>query len=751
MKNLTTKLLASTVILVGTAPFVETASAECTTTSSTSTTCTSASPNPSASTIGTGASTASGYSVTVENGAQINAGATQNAISLGDNATINLQSGASVTNSPTNNSANVGLYKSGFDTIEFHNNGTLTVAANAQVTQTATSTSSEAVNVEGYGNTIANYGYIYSKGSAAIWFQDLVTQAGTFNTVDNYGTIETGRNGGNFSVIGNSGNGAVSFINHTGAVVKGNISFAGGDDTMTLYTGSTITGSINGGTGTNTMVLAGTGSDSLTGAINNFSVLTKTDSGIWTLTGDIANVGASANTQIAVDVQAGTLVLTGNNPNFLGSVTVDNGGTLQLGNGGTSGDISNNITDNGTVAFNRSDAATFDSVISGSGNVQQNGSGTVALTGANTYTGGTFLNNGTLAVGADSALGDASGGVTFNGATLQLAQAFDLASTRAVTINAAGGTIDTQGFDTTVTQGISGAGALTKAGSGTLMLAGDSTYQGGTTIAGGTVQLGNGGTSGSIVGDVANDGTLAFDRSDAYAFAGNVSGSGAVNQIGSGATILNADNTYTGGTTISAGTLQLGNGGTSGSIVGDVANNGTLAFDRSDAYTFAGTVSGNGAVNQIGSGATILTANNTYTGGTIVTAGTLVVGDGSHTSAALSGGGDTQVASGATLGGYGSVSGTVTNNGTIAVADALNTLGSSTNNMMVMATAQSAMGASTQGNFTINGTLVNNGVVQWAAPGSATSSSPTATSAPPAARLCSTRIWAATVRRPIVW
>ena len=123
MKNLTTKLLASTVILVGTAPFVETASAECTTTSSTSTTCTSASPNPSTSTIGTGASTASGYSVTVENGGQINAGATQNAISLGDNATINLQSGASVTNSPTNNSANVGLYKSGFDTIEFHNNG----------------------------------------------------------------------------------------------------------------------------------------------------------------------------------------------------------------------------------------------------------------------------------------------------------------------------------------------------------------------------------------------------------------------------------------------------------------------------------------------------------------------------------------------------------------------------------------------------------------------------------------------------
>ncbi|RWC18646.1 MAG: hypothetical protein EOS27_33695, partial [Mesorhizobium sp.] len=69
----------------------------------------------------------------------------------------------------------------------------------------------------------------------------------------------------------------------------------------------------------------------------------------------------------------------------------------------------------------------------------------------------------------------------------------------------------------------------------------------------------------SILGDVTNNGTLAFNRSDAYTFAGLISGSGTVNQAGSGTTILTADNGYTGGTTISAGTLQLGNGGTSGS------------------------------------------------------------------------------------------------------------------------------------------------------------------------------------------
>ncbi len=67
-----------------------------------------------------------------------------------------------------------------------------------------------------------------------------------------------------------------------------------------------------------------------------------------------------------------------------------------------------------------------------------------------------------------------------------------------------------------------------------------------------------------------------------------------VSQIGAGTTILTAANSYTGGTTIAAGTLQLGNGGTSGSITGDVADNGALAFDRSDVVSFGGAISGSG-------------------------------------------------------------------------------------------------------------------------------------------------------------
>ena len=104
--------------------------------------------------------------------------------------------------------------------------------------------------------------------------------------------------------------------------------------------------------------------------------------------------------------------------------------------------------------------------------------------------------------------------------------------------------------------------------------------------------------------------------------------------------------------TIAAGALQLGNGGTTGSIVGNVVDTATLAFDRSDAATFAGAISGSGSVSQIGSGATILTGANAYTGQTLVTAGQLYV-DGNQSGAT----GPTSVGSAASLGGNGVIGG----------------------------------------------------------------------------------------------
>ncbi|WP_175174563.1 autotransporter outer membrane beta-barrel domain-containing protein [Achromobacter pestifer] len=173
--------------------------------------------------------------------------------------------------------------------------------------------------------------------------------------------------------------------------------------------------------------------------------------------------------------------------------------------------------------------------------------------------------------------------------------------------------------------GISGAGKV-NIYSGTTVLTANNTYTGGTTIAGGTLQLGNGGATGAIVGNVTNHGVLTFNRSDTLPFAGLISGSGKVNQIGAGTTVLTADNTYTGGTTISAGTLQLGNGGATGAIVGDVVNNGALTFNRSDTLAFAGLISGLGSVNQNGTGTTVFTAQHTYSGATHISAGVLRAG-----------------------------------------------------------------------------------------------------------------------------
>ena len=80
--------------------------------------------------------------------------------------------------------------------------------------------------------------------------------------------------------------------------------------------------------------------------------------------------------------------------------------------------------------------------------------------------------------------------------------------------------------------------------------------------------------------------------------------------------ILTGANSYAGGTTINFGTLQLGNDGASGSIIGNVVNNGTLALDRSDTVTFGGMIAGSGGLNQIGSGTTVLTGANSYAGPT---------------------------------------------------------------------------------------------------------------------------------------
>lgn len=120
---------------------------------------------------------------------------------------------------------------------------------------------------------------------------------------------------------------------------------------------------------------------------------------------------------------------------------------------------------------------------------------------------------------------------------------------------------DTSEYLITGTGGITGAGLLTKDGASLTIIATDNAYDGGTDIYEGTLQVGNGGTTGSLgSASVINDAMLAFNRSDTFIFPNEITSFGSVTQMGSGTLVLSGASTYTGATTVSGGTLQLGDG-----------------------------------------------------------------------------------------------------------------------------------------------------------------------------------------------
>ena len=104
----------------------------------------------------------------------------------------------------------------------------------------------------------------------------------------------------------------------------------------------------------------------------------------------------------------------------------------------------------------------------------------------------------------------------------------------------------------------------------------------------------------SLTGDIGVTGSLTFDQAIAVTLSNAITGTGSVIQAGPGTLALTGVNTYAGGTTIDAGTLQIGDGGTNGSITGAVVDNAALTFNRSDAMTYGGVITGSGSVTQAG-------------------------------------------------------------------------------------------------------------------------------------------------------
>ncbi|MCZ8256126.1 MAG: autotransporter-associated beta strand repeat-containing protein, partial [Polaromonas sp.] len=371
------------------------------------------------------------------------------------------------------------------------------------------------------------------------------------------------------------------------------------------------------------------------------------DTGTQTVADAIADQTGSAGFGGSVGITkagAGTTVLSGDNK-YTGGTTIT-AGTLQIGGGGTTGAITGDVANNGTLAFSRSDTLNFSGVISGNGNVRQNGSGTLQLSRPNTYLGGTDLHAGVVSVSADNNLGDVSGALRFNGGVLQNTAGFTTDRTILFSPSPSGGIFQNDA-DLTITSAFH-APSLTKRGAAALVLAGDNVVSGGTTITAGTLQLGDGGTSGSITGSVVNDGTLAFNRTDDISFSGVISGMGNVRQSGTGTVTLSVANTYRGGTTINAGVLSIDADNKLGHTAGAVTFSGgtfqnTAAFTTGRAFhadasnsTFqtdadlilTSPVTGNGNLVKTGAATLVLEGNSTYAGNTTISGGTLQIGNG---------------------------------------------------------------------------------------------------------------------------
>lgn len=337
----------------------------------------------------------------------------------------------------------------------------------------------------------------------------------------------------------------------------------------------------------------------------------------------------------------GTLTLTANN-SYTGTTTIS-GGLLRIGNGGTTGSVAGPISNSGTLSFNRSDAYTVNNVISGAGGRVVFGStGTTILTTANTYTSINDINGGATLRGSDSTAysGDATTKTVFgtggnviamtNNSRLELrangqndpsAQLLTM-TTKVAQYSGGGGAIS---FDVG-REGGNGTGKTIRIGGLSIAAAASVTTanftgSNGYLLDAGSLALGGGGATGTI---------LLNPTTTSVILSGNVTNSGNASSV----------------KTLDLGGTSTGNV-ISGTILNASGNVSTTAVTKSNTSTWT------------------LNNSNTYTGATTINAGTLLIGDATHTTASLAAGSTVTVGTSGTLGGYGIINGAATINGAL--------------------------------------------------------------------------------------
>ncbi len=398
-------------------------------------------------------------------------------------------------------------------------------------------------------------------------------------------------------------------------VVGGNIvAYTGYTEITRLRTGAGALGPLPDNAAANVKIIDGGESDPILPA--NVGGVTRVNTLLQTAT-SLTNLDLTSGSTLRLGVSGGIRLVQGAGDLVIGRA-VGNGGVLSAG-GSVAGAAGSLIfTDHAT-----GQTVTVNSGIQNNGtgavSVVKNGPGLLVLAGAagSSYTGGVYLNGGTVRVSADTALGATPAeatpnSLTFNGGTLQLGAAFNLNTNRGISLLAGGGTLDTQSFASSYSGTLTGPGGLTKLGTGTLTLTQANSHEGITTIGAGILQANHAQALGSTQ-------------------AGTVVASTAILRLNAGVTITGESLTLNGPGN-NQGNLQVQTG--TATWAGDLliaSNTARIGTGSSDGVLIIGGVIRDGGANSLsyvgmGGGVIRLDAINTYTGASDVIRGIVRLG-----------------------------------------------------------------------------------------------------------------------------
>ncbi len=341
--------------------------------------------------------------------------------------------------------------------------------------------------------------------------------------------------------------------------------------------------------------------------------------------GTSVQLGAAADSTVAAvlagagnfeKLGGGTVTLTGTGSQFSGGIGVTDG-TLRIAGSQNIGTAGVFLGSNATLLLDTAGSTSLGNVVFGSGRVVKTGAGTVFMTGANTYSGGTDIQQGAIRVTDVSVLG--TGPIT-----VQQGAALDLSIAGAQTLS----------------QNVTGAGILRKSDTGDLTLLANG-LTGGVDITNGRVIVTNASALGGGPVTTAIGTRLVFDNAATEALGTTISGAGGLTKSGTGLLAINTANSYTGGTTISAGRIALNDGMGLGTGTITIQQGAILGIGG---VNVANAITGAGRVIKTANNTATLTGNNAYSGGTDIQQGDLRV-----TSPASLGTGGVQMASGTQL------------------------------------------------------------------------------------------------------